>query len=525
MFDLIVSGGTIVDGTGAPRFRADVGVEAGRIAAIGELSDVAGERRVDATGLVVAPGFIDIHSHSDFTLLLDPRAQSQIFQGVTTEIIGNCGHGCAPITVPERFAGNIYGFSPELAIEWRTTADYLARLDAAQPAVNVVALVPNGNLRLAVLEDPEQPATPDEIERMGRLLEEGLEAGAFGYSTGLEYPAERAVTEAETTALCRIVARRDALYATHERNREMFAVEAVEEAIRVAAASGVRLQASHIIPRRGGPPDALERVIDAMEKAHASGMDVAFDSHTRLHGITNLSAALPVWVFEGGPDAFAARLRDPQARARMRQFESIVSTKEVVGWDRVFLYTSEGSPELIGKSFAELMSPRRDVFDVVFDVLSKECKDPHRSLVIAHSYDEEWLRRTMRHPLCTIGSDATALGRDGPLAESVFLGAYTWAAWFFDKFVNETRDLSVEEAVHKLTAMPADRVGLGDRGRLASGARADMVIFDPGRYQARGTLEAPNQVAEGVSHVVVNGAVTMENGRLTGDRGGQVLRR
>ncbi len=277
----------VVDGTGAPRFKADVGVQDGSIVAIGDLGDVESARRLDATGLLVAPGFIDIHSHSDFTLLVDPRAQSQIFQGVTTEVIGNCGHGCAPLTDPERFLGNIYGYTPALEIDWKTMAGYLSKLDAAQPAVNVIPLVPNGNLRLAVMEDPTQAATPEEVKQMGRLLEEGLEAGAFGYSTGLEYPPERACTEEETIELCRIVARAGGLYATHERNKEVYAVEAVEEGIRVAEAAQVRLQLSHIIPRRGSPPDALERTIEVAERAHARGLDVAFDAHTRLHGIAH----------------------------------------------------------------------------------------------------------------------------------------------------------------------------------------------------------------------------------------------
>ena len=351
MLDLVVRGGTVVDGTGAAGFEADVGIEDGRITAIGRLGEAESPRSLDATGLVVAPGFIDIHSHSDFTLLVDPRAQSSIAQGVTTEVVGNCGHGCAPITEPDRF-----------------------------------------------------------------------------------------------------------------------------------------------------------------------------DAHTRLHGIMNLSAALPTWAFEGGPDKLAARLEDPATRGRLKAHESIVSSKQSIGWDRVFLYTSQGRPDMVGKSFKELAPPGGDEFDAIFDVLLAEREDPHRSLIIAQSYEEEWLRQTFQHPLCTLESDATALGRDGPLAGTVFLGAYTWAAWFFRRFVRDLPDFTVEEAVHKLTAMPAQRVGLTDRGRLAQGARADIVVFDPARFRERGTLEDPNHLAEGVSHVVVNGGVAMENGAFTGDRSGRVVR-
>ena len=525
MLDVVIRGGAIADGTGAPRFRADVGIEDGKIAAIGNLTDAASAHELDATESIVAPGFIDIHSHSDFTLLVDPRAQSSISQGVTTELIGNCGHGCAPITEPERSKGNIYGYTPEVEIDWETMAEYLDRLEAARPAVNVATLVPNGNLRLAVAEELGRPSTPEEVSRMGRLLEEALEAGAFGYSTGLESVFESACTEEEAAQLCQIVARAGGLYATHERDKGLLAVEAVEEGVRVAEASGVRLQVSHIIPRRGSPPGSVERVMDVVQKAHDRGMDVGFDAHTRLHGITKLSDALPAWAFEGGPEKLAARLRDATTRAEFKGTESLISNHEIIGWDRVFLYSSHGRPEMAGKSFQELAGAGEDVFDVMFDVLLAEFEDPHRSLVTFNSYEEDWLRETFRHPLCTLESDATALGTDGPLAGTVFLGSYTWASWFFRRFVRETADFTIEEGVRKLAAAPADRLGLTDRGRIKEGASADVVVFDPTRFRERGTLEDPNQLAEGVSHVVVNGEVAMEDGVLTDVRNGMVLRR
>ena len=525
MLDLVVAGGTVVDGTGSARYRADVGVLGGRIEVVGDLAGAEAARTLDATGLLVTPGFIDIHSHSDFTLLVDPRAQSSITQGVTTEVIGNCGHGCAPITDPELFKGNIYGYTPMLDIDWTTTAGYFEKLEQARTAVNVAALVPNGNLRLAAAKDFERPSTPDELAHMVTLLEEGLEAGAFGYSTGLEYPAERACSEEETVALCRVVARAGGLYATHERNKEVYAVEAVEEGIRVAEASGARLQLSHIIPRRGGPPDARERAIEAAEKAHARGMDVGFDAHTRLHGITNVSAALPAWAFEGGTDALAARLRDPATRAEIKRYESLISSFGLGGWDRVYLFKSDASPEMVGRSFAELAPPGGDAFDAIFDIILAEVDDPQGPMCVCHSYEEEELRETFEHPLCTLESDATALGVDGPLAGTDFLGAYTWAAWFLRRFVRETPAFTWEQAINKLTAMPAERVGIRDRGRIARGLQADVVALDPGAVRERGTLEDPSVLAEGVSHVVVNGVVTMADGKLTGGHGGQVLRR
>jgi len=531
VFDLLITGGMVADGTGATPRRADVGVSGGHIEAVGRLSDSQAEHTLNATGALVSPGFIDIHSHSDFTLLVDPRAQSQVFQGVTTEMIGNCGHGCAPIGDTEKFAGNIYGYSRRAEVAWKSFAGYLDALEQAAPAVNVASLVPNGNLRLLAVDDASKAASPGETAHMVRLLEEALGSGAWGFSTGLEYPAEAAASEAELAALCRAVAAHGGLYAAHTRNRETRAVEAVQEAVRLAksGASGreerLKLQVSHIIPRRGGPAGSLAGCIEAVEQARGRGLDAAFDSHTRLHGITNLSNALPAWASEGGTAALRRRLGDRAARARLRKHSSIISSFALGGWERVSLYTSPARPEIAGRSFASLAPPGGDGWDAVFDALRDHADDPHAPLVICLSYDEAEVIETMSHELCTIGSDATSLAVDGPLAGEAFLGAFTWAGWAWRKLVTESRRLTVGQAVAKLTSAPAERMGLRDRGVIANGKRADVAVFGPASFRDTGTLESPNRLAQGVRHVVVNGTVTLEDGRLTGKRGGQVLRR
>ena len=525
MFDVILRGGLIVDGTGSPARRADLGIQRDRIVAIGNLGTADAAQVLDASKRVVAPGFIDIHSHSDFTLLIDPRAQSQIFQGVTTELVGNCGHGCAPFTDDvDLFIGNIYGYQDLLEIDWRTIDGYLSRLEGAHPAVNVATLVANGNLRLASVNDISAPATSDETESMVSLLEAGLDEGAFGFSTGLEYPPERHASEAEIIALCRVVAKRDMLYATHERDRDVRSVAAIEEGIRASEASGVRIQLSHIIPRRGAPGDALEQMIKLVEQACSRGVDAQFDAHTRLHGITNLSAALPQWAFAGGPDQLASRLSDSDTRDQLKGYDSIISSFGVGGWERVHLFASQGSPEKVGFSLADLTPGDADVLDTIYDLLLAEGDDPHPALVIVRSYEEEMLREAFRHPLCTTESDATALCTDGPLGATTFLGAYTWAAWFLRHMVWEREELMLEQAVQKLTAQPAGRIGLRDRGMLMENYKADVVVLDPERYGEKGSLEDPNRLADGVVHVLVNGGLAVVDGRETGQRYGRVLR-
>ena len=525
MLDLVVRGGTVVDGTGAPRRRADVGVEDGRIAAVGDLGRAVSGRDLDASGLIVAPGFIDIHSHSDFTLLVDPRALSAVAQGVTTELVGNCGHGCAPVADPDATKGNIYGYTPDVPIAWRTTAEYLELLDLRRPAVNVVTLVPNGMLCRAVMGLEDRAPRPDELRRMAALLEAGLDEGAVGFSVGLEYPIERCCTPEQVTALCKVAVRHDGLFAPHLRNREVRAVEAAEEALDAARAAGVRLHIPHVVPRRGGPPDADLQIYALVDRARRSGADVSLDMHTRLHGLTNLAAALPGWACEGGAAELRGRLRDPSVRAALREHESLITSFALGGWDRVSLLTSARRPDLVGRSFQEIADAAGTApFDAVLDVLDAEADDPYFPLCLCESYTESQLRAAYEHPACTAASDATSLCPDGPLSRSTFHGAYTWASWFIRRHVRDEPVFTIEEAVRKLTSQPAARLKLADRGALRAGACADVVAFDPARLRERGTLERPNQLAEGVVHVLVNGVVEMERGAFTAERGGRVLR-
>ncbi len=518
-FDLAIRNGLVIDGTGAAGVGADVGLRDGRVAAVGVVS--AAVEEINAAGKVVAPGFIDIHSHSDFTLLVDPRAVSAVHQGVTLEVVGNCGFGCFPLLDKELAPRAIYGHSAELPLTWTSAAEYFERLEQAAPAINVLSLVPNGQLRLSTVGLADRPARPHELAAMKRLLEEALEQGAWGYSTGLEYATERGADEDELVELCRVCGKHHGIYATHTRRRDAGAEEAVDEALRTGRRSGVRLQVSHLIPRNGH--EAAQRCIERVERAAAGGLDVAFDMHTRLYGTTFLLTALPPWALEH-PSRLREILGSPAQRRAMVGYESILSAGG--DWSRIVLLDNEVWPGYARRDVASIAAERgQQPLEAVYDLLLGAADDPARLMVLIHCYTEEQQREAFAHPLCVPGSDATTMAPDGPLAGRVFHGAYTWAAWFLRFCVQQERVLELEEAIHRLTGAPAARLDLADRGVLRVGAHADVVVFDPASFHERGTTFEPSVPATGMDTVIVNGAITLRGGDLTGARAGRVLRR
>ncbi len=517
--EIAIRNGLVVDGSGGEPVLADVGLSGGRIATVGAVPE--GAQEIDAAGKVVAPGFIDIHSHSDFTLLVDPRAASAIYQGVTTEIVGNCGFGCFPLLNKELAPKAIYGHSDDVSLTWDSAAGYFERLEEAAPAINVASLAPNGQIRLSVVGLADRPARPDELKQMRYLLDEALEQGAWGYSTGLEYAAERGADEDELVSMCEVCGRRHGLYATHTRRRDEGADEAVGEALRTAERSGVRLQVSHLVPRNG--IDSARRCVELVEGAAAGGMDVAFDMHTRLYGTTFLLTALPPWSLED-PSKLREILSSKEQRRKMRGYESILSAGG--DWNRIVLLDNDVWPAYARRDVASIAAERgQEPLDAVHDLLLGAADDPGRLMVIIHAYTEDQQREAFAHPLCVPGSDATTMAPDGPLAGKIFHGAYTWAAWYLRFCVRQENVLTLAEAIHRLTGAPAERLGLDRRGVLRPGAHADVVVFDPAAFREEGTTFDPSRLATGMDTVIVNGAVTLSGGALTGARHGQVLRR
>ena len=519
--NLVIHNGTVLDGTGGEPLHADLAIKDGLISEIGEIK-MRYTDELDASDMFIAPGFIDIHSHSDYTLLVDPRAVSAIHQGVTLEVVGNCGFGCFPLKSVELAKNAIYGISDELPINWKSASEYFERMENANPAVNVLSLVPNGQLRLATVGLKNRPANSKELGRMKYLLEQALDEGAWGYSTGLEYAAEIGASEDEITALCKLTSQYGGLYATHARKRDEGSVVAIEEAIRTAENSSIRLQISHLLPRNGR--DAGDLCVELVDAANDRGVDIAFDMHTRLYGTTYLYTVLPPWALEGDKKQIIERLHSNEARNRMKSHVSILSAGG--DWRRVVLLDNLIWPKYSRRSLYEIAQERgQDPLDTAYDLLIGAIEDMYELMVIIHCYSKDEQKQTFVHPLCVPGSDATDLAPDGPLANSTFHGAYTWASWYYRFMVQEMDALSPQEAIYRLTGLPAKIMNLPERGIIKAGTPADIVVFDPRTFTECGTTFEPNQLATGMQHVFVNGVSTLYNGVLTGHHGGEVLRR
>lgn len=521
--ELIVRSGTLVDGTGSPPVKADIGISGGAIREIGDLSGVTAADEIDAQGLTVTPGLIDVHSHSDLTVVIDGRAHSALAQGVTTELVGNCGHGCAPLRDRPEFAAAIFGYNRSIQLDWQSTAEYLDKLRAARPAINVGTLISLGNLRLATMDDPETVASPDQLGHMRSLLEQSLEEGALGLSSGLQYPDSVATRTEELSELAKAVAARDGLYAACVRYTDKRAVEGIAEPIGTAQTSGARTQISHAMPMPGSPAGMTERTFELVDSGRAKGCDVAFDMHTRAWGEVNLSAMLPLWALAGDQDDIDRRLASTSEREKIKQYPSYIRrfVDNPGPGEMMVMLTRDHT--VAGRTLSELTAKGRDPLDTIMDILKGEGDDIHRPLVLIKMYPEDDLARFYQHPQCAVASDATTLSIDGPLQDAVFYGAFTWASWFLRRIVRERQALSLPEAVRRVTSLPAQRIGLSDRGVLRVGARADVAMFNLAEVLDKGTLESPNQIAVGTAHVLVNGEPALRDGAITDARAGAVL--
>jgi len=528
MLDLKIEGATVIDGSGATGSRADVGVRDDVIVAVGDLSRESAGRTVNAAGRVLAPGFIDMHSHSDWRLWANRRAESKVRQGVTTEVVGNCGFSPAPVSTEHLEDLRAFAlYLPErLDFAWRSVREYLDAFDRDGAALNVIQLVGHGTLRIAAMGFARRPPTAEELTRMQRWLGQAVEDGAWGMSTGLIYaPGSYATTE-EIVDVAR-GARGRGIYASHIRGEGTTLLDAVREAIRVGREADLPVQISHVKaagrPNWGKVPEALA-LIDA---ACAEGLDVAGDAYPYTASSTTLRTMLPDWALEGGIDAMLARLADPATRARIRaDVESGEGGRGLaarVGWEHVMVAYAPHRKDAEGRRLSEVARDRDlDPVDAALELIVDERGGGY---MVLFQLDERDLRAALVHPRVMIGSDGSSLAPYGELGQGKpHPRSYGTFARVLGEYVREQRLLGLPEAVHKMTGLPARRLGLKDRGLVRPGARADLVVFDPRRVADRATYDDPHRYAAGIDHVVVNGRFVVRDGEHTGNLPGKVLR-
>lgn len=518
MLDLVIRGGTVVDGTGKPARRADVGIHGGRIVEIGDLGTRAAADVLEARDYTVLPGFVDIHTHSDLSLLSDGRARSAIGQGVTTEIVGNCGLGVFPcgrgrVRDVIREAVSLIDVDPAVTWDWEDVTGYRRAVEDSRPSVNVVALTGHIPLRLVAAMDSRGPLGQSATRRMADLLGEALDAGAAGLSTGLMYPPAIDADLDELVALGHVVATHDRLFSVHMRNYSDSLDAAVVEALSIAEATGCRLQISHlaVAGRRnwGGVVSALDRI----DAGRARGLDVAIDLYPYLAGSANLSQIVPTWAQAGGAQALLARLQDPADRLRIRrEWEASL----FLGWDEIEI--SWVGPELadvLGLDIAEI--GRRWGADPAEAALDLIALSENRAAMVAYGRSEKDMLAALSHPAAMIGSDGLALDPSGPSgAGRPHPRSYGCFPRLMGPLVRRGV-IEFERAVQLCTSVPADRVGLGDRGRIAPGAVADVVVLDPAVVADTATFQQPAQFPVGIEAVIVSGAVVVKAGTQRDD--------
>ncbi|HEU4629313.1 MAG TPA: D-aminoacylase [Gemmatimonadaceae bacterium] len=513
--DLVVRGGTVFDGSGADGVEADVAVRGGRIEAVGARLGITGEVEIDARGQAVAPGFIDIHSHADGTLFADPAAESVVRQGVTTVVVGQDGGSAAPRARRDGHGGDDDAYA--------SLRDFLAAVQRLPPAVNVASMVGLGTVRAAVVGLDDRPATADELRRMTALVERALADGACGASSGLEYTPGAFATRDELVTLCRPLAPRRLPYATHMRNEDDRLLDAIAEAIAVAEGAGCPLQISHLKtqgPRNWG---RLDDAFALIERAATRGLDVAFDRYPYVAYQTGLTNLFPVWSRDGGTDAFLARLADAATAGRIRE-ETLAKVALIGGWDNVQITSvaTEADRSAEGQRLGSYAAAHgAQPYETAVGLLRRS----HGSVgMVGFAMSEENLARILAHPRGMVCSDGGAFAVAGPARRGHphprALGTFPRV---LARLVRERRALTLPRAIHKMSGFPARRLRLADRGRIAPGLAADLVVFDPAAVTDRATFAEPFQYPTGISAVVVNGAIALRDGARAPQRTGQAL--
>ncbi len=518
-FDILIRGGLIFDGTGADPVVADIGVRGDRIEDVGELGNASADLEVRAEGLCVCPGFIDVHSHSDAYLLVEPDAPSKIFQGITTEIVGQCGTSAAPLAGDYRLPADWRAHLGDIA--WRSVAGYRAALATAGPAPNVRMFVGHNTLRGGVVGYERRRATPREIERMCALLRQSMEEGAAGFSTGLIYPPGCFAEVEEIHALAATAAEFGGVYSSHMRSEGSRLLEALDETITVARSTGIRVEVSHLKASGSANRHLAEPALEKIAAARAAGLEVAADRYPYTAACTDLDVVLPDWVQEGGPEEELRRLRDGRLRRRIE--DELRRAHEEAYWDEVRIGTTvlEEHRGLRGRRLSDVgremgLHPAAALLEII-------AKEELRTAGIFFGMDEENMWRILAAPFVMVCTDASLRSPEGPLGLD---HPHPRAYGAFPRFLRaafDGRTVSPAEAIRKMTSLPAQWFRIADRGVIRAGAFADIVVFAPDELRDEATYERPHRLSRGIHWLLVNGTVTIAAGRLSGQRAGRWL--
>lgn len=528
--DLLFFGGRVVDGTGAPWFRADVCVRGDRIVAVGELSGAEARRRIDATKLVVAPGFIDMLGQSEYNLLVDGRAASKVTQGITSEITGE-GSSIAPLNDRMIAEGKEvwarYGVTPD----WRSLEGYWRAFEKARPAINQGTFVGAGGVRNVVMGQEDRTPTSQEMKAMEAEVARAMEEGAMGLSTSLQYVPDRFASTEEIIALAKVAARYGGSYITHQRSESYEIDSSLDEAFRIAREARIPTQIYHLKTACRKNWGRMPAVLKRLEQARTEGLDVSADQYPYTAGQNGLDANLPLWVREGGKEKMVARLADPAVRARVNE----ELRREDPSWENQYLCAGGPAGILLASVVnPELKKHEGKTLERIAREEGKEPVDALMDLVIADRgntsniifiMDEADVRSALKHPLVAMCTDSSAVAADGIFSrERSHPRAWGSAARILGKYVREEKLIPLEEAVRKMTSLPASRMGLHDRGILRPGMAADVVAFDPETVRDRSTYEDPLHYSEGIAYVAVNGELVVDGGSLTAARPGRALK-
>lgn len=520
VFDIKITNGLLLDGTGADTRQADIGIAGDRITAIApDLSSADSRCALDASRKIVCPGFIDVHSHSDAYILLEPCAHSKLYQGITTEIVGNCGASAAPrigaYRMPSDWADKQYPGT------WSSVAEYRSLLESIGPAPNIALLIGHNALRIGIMGYTNRPAGDSELEGMCRLLDESLDQGGTGLSSGLIYAPAMFASREELTRLAAIAARHNAIYTSHIRSEGKRLLDAVAEAIEIGRATGISVEISHLKAAGKDNWGLIDSALSLITDARSNGLSVNADAYPYTSGCTDLDVVFPDWVQDGGREAAIKRLRDAATRARLRE-ELLLSRPE----DYWYLVTIGSTSHPDNVRFQGL--PLREAANLlgmapVDAVLYLAESDELKTQAFFSGISEANMMRILAEPCVMLCTDASLRSPTGLLSRDY---PHPRAYGSFPKFLRMALDgktVSLAEAVRKTTSLPAEKFGLRDRGIAANGWKADIVVFDPETIRDTAAYSAPHRLAEGIEHVIINGALTLSDGRLTGRRAGRFL--